>query len=72
MPRPAASVQAEIAALEAELQKYRPAAIGADGSNRAEANREILQKRLDSLYAILDRREYGGFVRGRVVGLGGG
>jgi len=70
MPRPTESIQAEITALEAELQSYSPQSQAADGASRSEVDRERLQRRLDELYAILDRRTGGMFVRGKVAGQG--
>ena len=72
MPRAEASIQAEIAALEAKLQAVEDHAVSADGASLTRNDRAALERRLDQLYSILDRRSVGGFVRGRVVGLGGG
>lgn len=71
MARSAASIQLEINALEAKLQDSSSLynGVGADGVN-ASINREALERRLDRLYAMLDRANGGPmFVRGRVLGL---
>lgn len=68
MPRPTASIQAEINALEAELQSVDPQSQAADGASRTEVDRQKLQQRLDELYALLDRRSVGMFTRGKITG----
>lgn len=71
MPRAAASIQAEITAIEAQLQASDSLYTALSGNNvQRTIDRKALEARLEKLYRYLDRA--GGepmTVRGRVKGL---
>ncbi len=71
MSRSAASIQAEITAIETQLQASESlyTSMGGDNVNRT-INRPALEQRLDKLYQYLDRANGAPMtVRGRVKGL---
>lgn len=74
MPRSAESIQAEIDNLEAYLESQDSLIdqAGAGATMAKQASREVIQKRLDSLYIMLDRANGTNpmEVRGRIDGLG--
>lgn len=73
MGRSASSIQAEITQLETYLSSSDSLVsnAGSDGTSLSRASRDALQKRLDQLYAQLDRVNgtVPMLVRGRIKGL---
>ena len=73
MARSSAYIQIEITAIETRLQSADSmlSSVASDGTSVTAAERAALEKRLDSLYQMLDRATGASpmFVRGRVKGL---
>lgn len=73
MARSSASIQSEITALETYLTSANSfvSSAGSDGTTLSQADRDKLSRRLDELYAQLDRVTGNApmFVRGRIKGL---
>lgn len=72
MPRSAASIQAEITTIEAQLSASSSNITGmsADGVSITRSQRKDLESRLDLLYLQADRAAYGIVSRGRMTGMG--